>query len=81
MAHVLGKLNYALRADEETVALIKAQAVEPSSALVQRGGSGAQGAGRFFTDPREVLVQDARPLAESLNIDQHGQFDPPSPAL
>lgn len=59
---VHGTLNYALRADAAAIA-----AFQVRSESEQSGG-----AGRFFSDPRDVLVHDARPASQALRIDEHG---------
>ena len=69
---VVGTVNYCRAYDAEVLAEIRAQVASPSSEAVSRGGSGVQGAGRFFTDPRQMNIHDARPAMGQLSIDRHG---------
>lgn len=70
---VLGKLNYSLRADADAVAAFKARTAALSDATAPgQAAKGTEGAGRFFSDTKEMAVHDVRPCIEDLSIDVHG---------
>jgi hypothetical protein len=70
---VLGKLNYSLRADADAVAAFKARTAALSDATAPgQAAKGTEGAGRFFSDTKEMAVHDVRPCIDDLSIDVHG---------